>query len=232
MDWRGAFGGGFPSPSQMFTRATENVLLIGFFSLLRLAGWPRVSCDGKKCQCGPVFFSLLGAPSKLRRKKCRNVVPSNLVFQFTRNLKLFFTLPGFLPSKFLTIASPLHNAFLRCLQPRGAIVLDPVPACDKLGSSRIDDRHELLPGDRRSPSTTVLTIGGERHLLGPAPVLSRLSCFIAMSSYGGDALIAFLCTQLDGPARPSGAWRKKTCLRCLRYQRLHALLRVPVTHTC
>jgi len=52
--------------------------------------------------------------------------------------------------------------FLRCLQPRGAIVLDPVPACDKLGSSRIDDRHELLPGDRRSPSTTVLTIGGER----------------------------------------------------------------------
>ena len=77
-----------------------------------------------------------------------------------------------------TIASPLHNAFLRCLQPRGAIVLDPVPACDKLGSSRIDDRHELLPGDRRSPSTTVVTIGGERHLLGPAPVLSRLSCFI------------------------------------------------------
>lgn len=72
-----------------------------------------------------------------------------------------------------------------------------MPACDKLGSSRIDDRHELLPGDRRSPSTTVLTIGGERHLLGPAPVLSRLSCFIAMSSYGGDALIAFLCTQLD-----------------------------------
>ena len=100
-------------------------------------------------------------------------------------------------SKFATIASPLHNAFLRCLQPRGAIVLDPVPACDKLGSSRIDDRHELLPGDRRSPSTTVVTIGGERHLLGPAPVLSRLSCFIAMSSYGGDALIAFLCTQLD-----------------------------------
>ena len=87
------------------------------------------------------------------------------------------------PSKFVTIASPLHNAFLRCLQPRGAIVLDPVPACDKLGSSRIDDRHELLPGDRRSPSTTVLTIGGERHLLGPAPVLSCLSCFIAMSSY-------------------------------------------------
>ena len=72
-----------------------------------------------------------------------------------------------------------------------------MPACDKLGSSRIDDRHELLPGDRRSPSTTVLTIGGERHLLGPATVLSRLSCFIAMSSYGGDALIAFLCTQLD-----------------------------------
>ena len=72
-----------------------------------------------------------------------------------------------------------------------------MPACDKLGSSRIDDRHELLPGDRRSPSTTVVTIGGERHLLGPAPVLSRLSCFIAMSSYGGDALIAFLCTQLD-----------------------------------
>ena len=94
----------------------------------------------------------------------------------------------FRASKFLTIASPLHNAFLRCLQPRGAIVLDPVPACDKLGSSRIDDRHELLPGDRRSPSTTVLTIGGERHLLGPAPVLSRLSCFIA--SYGGDALTA------------------------------------------
>ena len=110
----------------------------------------------------------------------------------------FFHAIGFFrASKFLTIASPLHNAFLRCLQPRGAIVLDPVPACDKLGSSRIDDRHELLPGDRRSPSTTVLTIGGERHLLGPAPVLSRLSCFIAMSSYGGDALIAFLCTQLD-----------------------------------
>ena len=45
--------------------------------------------------------------------------------------------------------------------------------------------------------SSVVTIGGERHLLGPAPVLSRLSCFIAMSSYGGDALIAFLCTQLD-----------------------------------
>ena len=57
----------------------------------------------------------------------------------------------FRASKFLTITSPLHQAFLRCLQPRGAIVLDPVPACDKLGSSRIDDRHELLPGYRRSP---------------------------------------------------------------------------------
>ena len=129
------------------------------------------------------------------------------------------------PSKFVTIASPLHNAFLRCLQPRGAIVLDPVPACDKLGSSRIDDRHELLPGDRRSPSTTVLTIGGERHLLGPAPVLSRLSCFIAMSSYGGDALIAFLCTQLDQHGHRVRGAKRPVCavfdisgyMRCCAY---------------
>ena len=131
----------------------------------------------------------------------------------------------FRASKFLTIASPLHNAFLRCLQPRGAIVLDPVPACDKLGSSRIDDRHELLPGDRRSPSTTVLTIGGERHLLGPAPVLSRLSCFIAMSSYGGDALIAFLCTQLDQHGHRVRGAKRPVCavfdisgyMRCCAY---------------
>ena len=129
------------------------------------------------------------------------------------------------PSKFVTIASPLHNAFLRCLQPRGAIVLDPVPACDKLGSSRIDDRHELLPGDRRSPSTTVVTIGGERHLLGPAPVLSRLSCFIAMSSYGGDALIAFLCTQLDQHGHRVRGAKRPVCavfdisgyMRCCAY---------------
>ncbi len=131
----------------------------------------------------------------------------------------------FRASKFLTIASPLHNAFLRCLQPRGAIVLDPVPACDKLGSSRIDDRHELLPGDRRSPSTTVVTIGGERHLLGPAPVLSRLSCFIAMSSYGGDALIAFLCTQLDQHGHRVRGAKRPVCavfdisgyMRCCAY---------------
>ena len=133
----------------------------------------------------------------------------------------------FRASKFLTIASPLHNAFLRCLQPRGAIVLDPVPACDKLGSSRIDDRHELLPGDRRSPSTTVVTIGGERHLLGPAPVLSRLSCFIAMSSYGGDALIAFLCTQLDQHGHRVRGAKRPVCavfdisgyMRCCAYLR-------------
>ena len=129
------------------------------------------------------------------------------------------------PSKFVTIASPLHQAFLRCLHPRGAIVLDPVPACDKLGSSRIDDRHELLPGDRRSPSTTVVTIGGERHLLGPAPVLSRLSCFIAMSSYGGDALIAFLCTQLDQHGHRVRGAKRPVCavfdisgyMRCCAY---------------
>jgi len=100
-----------------------------------------------------------------------------------------------------------------------------VPACDKLGSSRIDDRHELLPGDRRSPSTTVVTIGGERHLLGPAPVLSRLSCFIAMSSYGGDALIAFLCTQLDQHGHRVRGAKRPVCavfdisgyMRCCAY---------------
>ena len=127
--------------------------------------------------------------------------------------------------EFRPVCSPLHNAFLRCLQPRGAIVLDPVPACDKLGSSRIDDRHELLPGDRRSPSTTVVTIGGERHLLGPAPVLSRLSCFIAMSSYGGDALIAFLCTQLDQHGHRVRGAKRPVCavfnlsgyMRCCAY---------------
>lgn len=115
--------------------------------------------------------------------------------------------------------------FFVASSPRGAIVLDPVPACDKLGSSRIDDRHELLPGDRRSPSTTVVTIGGERHLLGPAPVLSRLSCFIAMSSYGGDALTAFLCTQLDQHGHRVRGAKRPVCavfdisgyMRCCAY---------------
>ena len=107
-----------------------------------------------------------------------------------------------------------------------------MPACDKLGSSRIDDRHELLPGDRRSPSTTVVTIGGERHLLGPAPVLSRLSCFIAMSSYGGDALIAFLCTQLDQHGHRVPVAQKDLFALSSISAATHALLRVPVMHTC
>lgn len=158
------------------------------------------------------------AASGAARPPCGATCPPTLFYFSTRS-------DFSAPSKFVTIASPLHNAFLRCLQPRGAIVLDPVPACDKLGSSRIDDRHELLPGDRRSPSTTVVTIGGERHLLGPAPVLSRLSCFIAMSSYGGDALIAFLCTQLDQHGHRVRGAKRPVCavfdisgyMRCCAY---------------
>ena len=89
---------------------------------------------------------------------------------------------------------------------------------------------ELLLDDRRSPSTTVLTIGDERPPPWPsAGVITSqlLHCHVQLWWRRADSIPVHAV----GPARPSGAWRKKTCLRCLRYQRLQALLRVPVMHT-